>query len=204
MRTVTCIEEYDKKRKKVYLEGEYTFLLYNSEIRNFKLSEGDCVSDKVYDELVALVNKRAIMRAMNILKDSQKTEKKLRDKLLQGGYTDEQTDIAVNYVKSYGYIDDKYFANYYIELHKDNRSKRDIEQHLMTLGVDKDVISRELEEVEIDELPMIKEFLRKKSVDIDSFSSLEPKEKNRIISSLIRKGFTYEKISKVLKGLDDF
>lgn len=38
---VTDITDMDKKRKKVYLDGEYAFALYNSEIYRYNLEVGE-------------------------------------------------------------------------------------------------------------------------------------------------------------------
>ena len=42
------------------------------------------------------------------------TEKKLRQKLVEGKYPEDIIDIALAYVKSYGYIDDEAYARDYM------------------------------------------------------------------------------------------
>ena len=54
---------------------------------------------------------------MSLLKDRDYTRKKLFEKLKANGYPDECIEKAVQYVSSYGYIDDKRYAvNYIISL----------------------------------------------------------------------------------------
>ena len=48
---VTDITDMDKKRKKVYLDGEYAFALYNSEIYRYNLEVGEELGEDAYREL---------------------------------------------------------------------------------------------------------------------------------------------------------
>ena len=50
-----------------------------------------------------------------LLKASLKTEKQLRDKLTDGGYAPRYADIGIDYAKSFGYIDDYRYAQYFVE-----------------------------------------------------------------------------------------
>ena len=96
----------DKKRKKVYIDYEYAFFLYNSELRRFGIVQGEEISDTIYHELnEVLVAKRAKARALYILKSAQKTKKQLMEKLIGGGYSTYHAQLAVEYAQSFGYIE---------------------------------------------------------------------------------------------------
>ena len=90
--------------------------------------------------------KRAKLRAMNLLTKRPYTEKKLRQKLVEGKYPEDIIDIALAYVKSYGYIDDEAYARDYISYHMASESPLRIRQKLMEKGIDGDTINACLEE----------------------------------------------------------
>lgn len=204
MRLITEISDYDKKRKKVYLDYEYAFLLYNSEIRKFALEVDSEIEEDLVQSIDELVNKRARARTLYILKSGQKTEKQLLDKLVNSGYTQAQASQAVEYAKSYRYVDDNYYASYFIDISKSNRSKKDIEVHLLQRGVPKEIIEDELEGIEIDEKGIIEELLRKKSLTPQMVSEMERKERDKIVAKLLRRGFSMSAIMSVIKGDFDF
>ena len=72
---VTEIRELDKKRSRVYIDEEFAFVLYRSELRKFCIKEGEEISQEVHDEITRVIlPKRAKLRAMNLLKSRQYSE----------------------------------------------------------------------------------------------------------------------------------
>ena len=64
---VTDITDMDKKRKKVYLDGEYAFALYNSEIYRYNLEVGEELGEDAYRELdEEIIPKRVKARTLYI------------------------------------------------------------------------------------------------------------------------------------------
>ena len=133
---VTDIADMDKKRKKVYIEGEYAFALYNQEIYRYNIEVGTELDDRVYQELDGeVIPKRVKARTLYILKSSQKTEKQLYDKLTEGGYSHRYANIGVEYAKKFGYVDDLRYAEYFVENSCRGRSRRDIEKSFALTGM---------------------------------------------------------------------
>ncbi len=196
---ITDVQDMDKKRKKIYIDYEYAFFLYNSEIRKYNIVSGTELSEKVYHEInEELVAKRAKARALYILKGAQKTKKQLLDKLVAGGYSIYHAKLAVEYASSFGYIDDLQYARYFVDMSCKGRSRRDIEGRLYQRGIDKDIISQVLSETDRDEEGAIWQALRKKSVTMENLSELDFEQKNRLFGYLMRKGFSMDCINKVL------
>ena len=149
---VTAIVDFDKKRKKIYLDYEYFFFLYNSELRKYGISEGVELEDSIFKELNDdVIAKRAKKRALYILKSTQKTERQLKDKLIENGYSEYHAVLAVEYAKSFGYVNDENYVRYYIECAQDRKSKKDIECSLVRRGISKDIIETVIEEFDFDE-----------------------------------------------------
>lgn len=198
---VSEVVSFDKKRSKIYLDGEYAFLLYKGEIRQYCIEQGAELSEDVYEEILCTVlPKRAKLRAMNLLQKQDYTEKKLRDKLHDGCYPDSCINEAVDYVKSYHYIDDRRYATDYVQYYMSLRSRNRIEMDLMKKGIARDLISDvmtacyEFADPQI-EIKQATELLHKKHYDS---KTADMKEKQRIMGFLYRKGFSQDVIHKVL------
>lgn len=147
-----------------------------------------------YDQL-----KRAKLRCMHLLEKRDYTEKQLRDKLRMGktAYTEEQIDGAIEYVKSFHYVDDARYARQYIEAMSTRKSKRQIAQELYQRGVDRELVEMAFEDAgEISEEEQIQAWLVKKQFDPEQ---ADLKETQRMYAFLMRKGFQSSEISRALK-----
>ncbi len=89
--------------------------------------------------------KRASLKAMSILERIDKSEAELRRKLIQTGYSEDIAERAVEYVKSFHYIDDERFAQNYVRSHASSLSRREITNKLMQKGVSSENIAAAFE-----------------------------------------------------------
>ncbi len=199
---VTDVVELDKKRCKVYFDGEFAFVIYKGELKEFGIKAGQEISEASYQEIVGMVlPKRAKLRAMNLLQKKDYTEKQLRDKLLEGLYPKDIVDEAIEYVKSYRYLDDERYARDYITYQMSMRSKARIIQDLNGKGIPKDILMPIIEELYAEdegesELEQIKKLLVKKHFD---HLSTDVKEKQKIIAFLMRKGYNLSSIKRAME-----
>ncbi len=197
---ISDIVELDKKRSKVFIDGEFAFVLYKGELRTYSIKPGNELSDAVYQEIIGVVlSKRAKLRAMNLLQKKDYTERQLRDKLAEGLYPDELIDEAIDYVKSYKYLDDERFTRDYITYHMSLRSRNRIIQDLSNKGIDKELISSIIDELYSDEdsdveLDQISKLLAKKHYD----DSMDFKDKQKIMAFLLRKGYSMSNIKHAM------
>ncbi len=129
----------------------------------------------------------------------ERTEAQLRDKLLQAEFEPELVEQAIAYVKSYGYLDDERYVRNYIEVRQSQKSRRQLEQELQyRKGVPKELIQKVYEELEpADEKVLIRRLLEKKYYDPQT---CEERERQRLIASLLRKGFQMRDILDVMKN----
>lgn len=198
---VTQISLISKSRYRVYLDGQFAFVLYKGELRQFQIKENQELSEEVYRHIMTqILPKRAKLRSMNLLQSKDYTRKQLEDKLVQGEYPAECIREAVDYVESYGYIDDGRYARDFIEYNLLNKSQKRIEADLMRKGIAKDVIRKAFDEledlgVEQDELTIIYELLDKKKYCANTATR---QEQQKMYGFLYRKGFHGDAISKAL------
>ena len=194
---VTKIEEVTKAKCRIEIDQEFAFVLYKGELRMYHIREGEELDSAIYEEIVEkLLPKRATMRAMNLLKSRPYTEYQLRQKLSMGGYPQDAQEKAISYVKNYHYIDDRQYAMDYIEYHQESKTKQKLLQSLMSKGLSKELILECFDEIvgdrkkELEEEQILK-ILRKKNYDPEQWTF---EEKQRLMASLYRKGFSSELI----------
>lgn len=198
---VTQISEESRSRLRIYLDGQFAFVLYKGELRRFHIKEGQEIPVQSYQEITTeLLPKRAKLRCMNLLQSRNYTRKQLEDKLKQGEYAQEYIDEAIDYVSSYGYIDDLRYARDFIEYHLDSRSRVRIETDLMRKGIDSDTIRQAFEELDElgvgqDEEDMIYNLLRKKRYCAETATR---QEQQKMYGFLYRRGFHADAIAKAL------
>ena len=132
---VTSIKEITSKRRAVYVDYEQVFALYAGELRKFGIKEQSYISEDVYDEIMTVLSKRAVIRGMNLLKNKDYTRAEFIKKLKDGYYPDKAVDAALEYIDRYGYIDDDRYARNYVAFKAPVKSRRIIEQKLKEKGV---------------------------------------------------------------------
>ncbi len=110
---ITDIAPLDKKRRKVYIDGQYAFPLYVSELRKYNIEAGAVLEENVYDDICSLLMRRVRERILYLITDYDRSEQNIRQKISMAGYRGSFVDDAIDSLKEYGYIDDLRFARYY-------------------------------------------------------------------------------------------
>ena len=199
MISVITYANLGKGKYRVSFDNGMTCVLYRGEAARLSLSEGCLITEEQYDILInEIIGKRAKKRAMHLLEKMDMTEYKLREKLKRNDYPDESIDLAVEYVKSYDYINDDRYAHNFVRLSQDRLSRQQIYQKLMQRGVNRDVINHALEdEYESEEEEMIKKLLEKRNF---RGKLTEEKEFQRIYSYILRRGYSSNLILKEMRN----
>lgn len=142
--------------------------------------------------------KKAAEKAMHLLLSQERTEKELTDRLYRNGFSEVATQYAVQYVASFGYLDDRRYAINYITYHKGNRSRKELQYKLINKGISKEILAEVFMEYESeDEREALRHMLLKRLKN-RKVSELEPKERDKIISYLARKGYAISTIRSVI------
>ena len=140
---------------------------------------------------------RAKKRALYLLERMDRTEYQLREKLRASEYPEDVIEEAIEYVKSFHYIDDERYAENFTRYKKGNMSRQQIKQKLISKGVSKDIITNALEEeYDMDESIHIRNLLEKKHF---SYETSDEGEFRRIYNYLLRRGFRSSDILKEMK-----
>lgn len=196
MMIIDRIEILDKKRRKLFADGEFLFALYLGEIRQFGLEEGGELSEELYQKILReVIFKRARERAVYWLKCSARTEEELRRKLRDGSYPSAAVEYVIELLKRYGYIDDEEYARNFIEVHSRGKSCAELTAQLSRKGISRACVSRLMEENPINEEEQIRRILEKRRF---SPGESDQKETAKQISYLMRKGFSYDTVRRVI------
>ena len=193
------IEPIDRRRSKVFLDGEFAFALYNGELRHFRIEEGGELSCEQYEAILReIVFRRARERAVYWLKCSARTEEELRRKLRDSCYPERAVDYTIELLKKYRYIDDEEYARNFVELNGARKSRAELASSLKSKGISRECVSRLLEENPVDEEEQVRKLLAKRRFDPEN---ADPKETARQVAYLMRRGFSYETVRRVISEL---
>ncbi|MCM1117829.1 MAG: recombination regulator RecX [bacterium] len=201
--TVTEIVELSKKRSRVCVDHELCFVLYKGELSQYGIAEGKELAEELYRKLFdELLPRRAKLRAMNLLQSRDYTESQLRDKLRDGGYPETVTAQALEYVKSFRYVDDLRYAGDYLTTFAGRKSLRRMEQDLQQKGIARTVIEQAVELWQEqcggqDELQMACELLDKRHYDREAS---DRRQQQRMYNFLMYRGFSSDVIRKALQA----
>lgn len=190
-----------KTKYKVFLDGQLAFVLYKGELSRYHIREGIVLDTEVLKQINEAIKKRAKLRALHLLNAMERTENQLRTKLEENGYPKEAVQEALEYVKSFGYVDDGGYARRFAESRKKIKSKREIQSILLQKGLSREEIESALEEVyqSQDSLEAIQRLAKKRHYDPATATFAE---KQKLFAYLTRKGFRYEDIRQVIQVPD--
>lgn len=192
------IEPFDKRRSKVFLEGDFAFLLYEGEIRRYGLEPGAVLSENRYGEILDLLGRRARERALYELKSRDRTEQEIRRKLEQAFYPEQAVEETLSFLRSYGYVDDVKFAEHHVECYGGKKSRAEILLNLQKKGIDRETAKeavRRLEEAAEGAVPAaVTAALQKRKYG----ASAEADRKT--IAYLQRRGFAWDEIRRGIEN----
>lgn len=197
---INRIEQIDKKRYRIYIDYEYAFLLYSSDIRKYHIEEGMSMEPSLYEEIYKdTILRRAKQKALLLLQSMDRTKKELEDKLTRLEYPGNIINQAIDYVISYGYIDDERYARNYVRYRKDTKSRKQLEFELARKGVAKDYIALAFEDESSDDSTAIEKAIRKKIGLLENLEELPIERKQKLAAFLYRKGFASEIINRYIQ-----
>ncbi len=186
----------EKGKVKISFDSADDIVLYKSELRSLALEEQMELEEDTYHQIYyEIVGKRVTKRAMHLLEKMDRTEVQLRKKLMESDYPQELVERAIAYVKSYRYIDDERYANTFVRLNQERKSKARIRQDLLSRGVASHLIDNALSEDETDQEVLIAKLLEKKQYDPDTATL---KDAQKMYQFLMRRGFLHSEIMHAL------
>ena len=98
--------------------------------------------------------------------------------------------------EDYRFIDDEAYARDYIEDSRTlkNRSRKEVRYELMHKGISADILDAAFGEAELSDEDTAARIIQKRLKDPE-----DPAERAKLASYLVRRGFSYELVSRLLK-----
>ena len=180
------------------LDGDYAMTVDSDFVAFTGLYENMELDDEALTSLQREVNaRRAFNKASDLLSRRDHSEKELREKLRQKGFS-EGADEAIERLRGYGYVDDARFAaRYAAELQRvKHYGKKRIEQELFRKGVDRAVIAEALEEMTFDADDLVSLIERKYAGRLGTEKGV-----SQTVAALQRRGYGYREIKDALEQL---
>ncbi len=198
---VTDIRRIDDKRYCLYIDYEPYASVYTSDIKRLRLEIGaEIEGDRLESFRRDYLYKRAMNKAVNSIKFSDKCEYEIVQKLRDLYYDEEIIAHTVGRLKEYGYIDDYRYAGGYIRRNSSKKGAKIIRYELQSKHIDQNVIDRAMADSDIpDENDRIYHILQKRYSDRDLIDN-----RKKVLAYMYNKGFDGRKVSQCIeKMLED-
>ncbi len=180
------------------LDGDYAMTVDSDFVAFTGLYENMELDDEALTALQREVNaRRAFNKASDLLSRRDHSEKELREKLRQKGFSD-GADDAIEKLRGYGYVDDTRFAaRYAAELQRVKHfGKKRIEQELFRKGIDRAVIAETLAGMTFDAEELVSLIEQRYARRLDTEKGVA-----QTVAALQRRGYSYRDIKDALELL---
>ena len=197
-RQIREIRQIGRGRYQVICESDPPFVLYEKELKTYGITEESECSAETYARICDEVfRRRAWNRCMYLLEKQDYTEEQIRRKLRDGYYPEEIIEETLSRLRDTGAVNDRRYAENYLQMNRGRYSRRMLEQKLLQRGIRRELITQVWEaepSCAPDEAEQIRRQLQKKQYDP---SSVTQEEREKIRRSLLQKGFSYDQIIKL-------
>lgn len=198
---ITAIEPRRKSLSAIFIDGEYALKLDTETVLSARLKVGQEIDDdRLYELIKTSDARRAKEKALWLISYRDHSEGELRQKLSKD-FCEEAVNSAIERLTELGLIDDENFARKYAEsLSRKHLSNRQIQQKLRLKGIDRDLTSDTVEDLELDEKEEIRALINKKYIRKLS----DEADLRRTVAALQRRGFAYSDIKAVISEFTEF
>jgi regulatory protein len=195
---ITALETQKRNtdRINVFLDGDFVFGV--SRFVGAWLSVGQKIDDaKMQVLLNSDVKEKAYQAALRYISYRQRTENEIIKKLVKLDFPSGIINDVVGDLKEKGYVDDKEFANQWIQLRSESKpsSKRFLQYELQRKGISEDKINSALEAAPDD----LKQAVKLGRKNLKRYSRIDDDEfRKKIVGVLSRRAFSYSVIKEAL------
>lgn len=187
----------DKTRCNIYLDGQFYCGLAFEAVVKYRLKVGQTIGERRLNEIQLDSEKSAALdKAMVYITAVQKTEKQIRDYLYKKGYLPAVVEYVLEKLRDYRFVDDKDYAETYVENVAARKGRRLIKAELFKKGIAKEQIESALENLDEDTQvqaasDILVKYMRSKTADRETLA--------KAFRYLMSKGFDYDAAKKVLE-----
>ncbi|WP_374128932.1 regulatory protein RecX [Candidatus Endomicrobiellum agilis] len=193
--------KFKKNMFKVFFENSESLAIFADSIVKFGIRTGINISENDYKQLASYDKlKRATSDALVLVSKRSYSAKSLCAKLIQKGYDSENAIKAVRKLKELNYINDKKFAKICADyLSQKGKGEFAIRAELEEQGIEESLINEALEIIKTNIEPY-EQIIKILKTKFEKFSGKDKNEARRIASFLLRRGFSYQDITKAFRA----
>lgn len=191
-----------RDRRSVYIDGSYAVGISLETLIKLDLFEGKEVDEEELKRIVfEIENEKAKNYAKLLLSYRERSPKEIEDRLKEKGYSEEVIHRVISDLNETGLLDKKRFARMWIKdrLGFSGKGKRLITLELLKKGLKKEEIEEAFKNSDFDELEIAKKMAERYLSHLKDTDPLKGRKK--LYDYLVRRGFSFEVIEKVLNEL---
>ncbi len=190
----------NKDRLSVYIDGRFSFTISEDDYISLNLYEKSEISEETIQYIKDTLNFReAKSKAVRYLALRLRTEKEVREKLLNEGYDHECTSKVIEELKAIGYINNKLYAQKYIFDRSKLKplSRRMMKLELLSRGIDEETADEVLADWKAEDSVIAEGLLKRK---FGKYDMNDQKIQRKAYMFLVHRGFSRETIREALKA----
>jgi regulatory protein len=201
---ITKLEQQKNSSTRInlYIDEEFFAGINLDLVLKFDLYEGKEVDNKSLGEIL---DQEEYQKCMNKIYDylSRRlhSEKELKTKL-RGKFSNLNIHKAIDQMKELGYVNDRKFAELWVDQRQKSRGKYVLNQELIKKGIDKELIAEVMEEKSADPET---DFETARQLAVKKVKEGMTKEElyNKVGGYLSRRGFSYDTVKRVVKSFEE-
>lgn len=183
----------------IYIDDEYLFFITKKELKFLKLESGNPITEEELSNIYRdYIYSRAKSRAFRLLQRKDMTKVEMIQKLKDTGYNKHVIDTILSFLEEYNFINDREYVRKYFEYNKTKKSVKKISIELNRKGINKELVTEYIDKIEVCEENVAYDLLYRRYGKIDN---IDDKIKNRMTGYLMRKGYNYSIVNKVIRQL---
>lgn len=155
MREITKIEiqKRNKDRYSIYIDGEYSFGVYENTLIKYNLRKGMKVKEDFLEDVLKKEEQECANNyALRLINFKMRTKEEIKRRMREKEYSDEVIEKTIDYLLYLDYLDDEEYATRFIrdKSNLKNMGSERIKRELYQKGIDKEIINKKIENI-IDE-----------------------------------------------------
>ena len=209
MGIITTIE-LTKRRAVIYVDGVAFLRVKRCDYDELPLTEGESLDEEEYmNRLCARQSKRAYEAALDMLSDRDMTASGLVTGLVRKGFLRPVAESVCGRLAENRLIDDKRFAERYVELRQDGQVGRyALKRKLRAKGIDEDTANEALGQLDdaaqLEAATGLARRLARRYVSLESYAA-----RGKLSQALARRGYSWDIVREAIEkaglgGDDDF
>lgn len=197
-------QKNNAERYNIYLDDEYAFAVDEAVLVQYNLTKGKVLEPFERDELLFDEEvQKSFNKALHYLSFRMRSEKEVRDKLLQLGYGEAVILEAIRKLYKLGFLNDEQFSKALVETKKKTnlQGPKAVQLEMRKKGIDKNLQQQILDDYSQDDQLDVARQIREKVIR-KSDAKTPSQTKGKIQEALQRKGFSFEIARTVIEEVE--